>query len=224
MGDMGMTIELKDYENTIKTLVWKFRNLGFADTLYAPVIDTGTEAIAENKMCNVDEGSEEKKSFRYTVANFEDLISEAYLVFTELKNQFESMEIYCDTCQNKCDFYFQMQEVNFEQALVKRLESHFLDLYKGMNVDKRSASVRALEDGDEEKITNISKNFYDKLHYAYIHNTIPEHLRQLAKDVLEGNVDKDARGAITKRSLRAYLAKLGWKETEIRHTLYAKIV
>jgi hypothetical protein len=220
-----MTIELKDYDNTIKTLVWKFRNLGFADMLYAPVVDTGSEAIAGNKMCNVDEGSEEKKSYRYTVANFEDLISEAYVVFTELKNQFEMVESYfCQMCVDKCDTYNQIKPLNFEQALVTRLESHFLDLYKGMNVDKRSASVRALEEGDEEKLTNLSHNFYDKLHYAYIHNTIPEYLRQLAKDVLEGNVDKDARGAITKRSLRAYLSKLGWKESEIRHILYKKIV
>jgi hypothetical protein len=224
MGDMVMTINLKDYEDTIKSLVWKFRNLGFADMLYAPVIDTGSEAIAETKMANVAEGSEEKKSFRFTVTNFEDLLSEGYVVFTELKNQFESMGIYCDNCKDKCPFYFQMQEVVFEQALVKRLEGHFLNLYKGLNVDKRSASLRFLEDGDEDKIVNLSRNFYDKLHYAYIHNTIPEHLRQLAKDVLEGNVDRDAKGGITKRSLRAYLHKLGWKESEIRHTLYKKVV
>ena len=205
-----MTIELKDYEDTIKTLVWKFRNLGFADMLYAPVMDTGTEAIAENKMLSVDEGSEEKKSFRYTVANFEDLISEAYVVFTELKIQFESGQM--------------DENLTFEQALVRKLEGHFLNLYKGLNVDKRTASVRALEDGDTENLQTISQNFYDKLHYAYIHNTIPENLRQLARDILEGNVDRDTRGGNTKRSLRVYFSKLGWKESEIRHTLYKKIV
>lgn len=218
-----MTIELKDYENTIKTLVWKFRNLGFADMLYAPVIDTGTEAIAENKMCNVDEGSEEKKSYRYTVANFEDLLSEAYVVFTELKNQFESMGIFCDTCQTKCDFYFQMQTVNFEQALVKRLESHFVDLYRTSISQKNSAAVRSLDDEDSDTILNFSRNFYDKLHYAYIHKTIPENLMQLAKDLLEGNIGDESRG-ITKDSLEKYLAKFGWKRAEIRRIWQEKNV
>ena len=219
-----MTIELKDYENTIRTLVWKFRNLGFADAMYAPVIDTGTEAIAENKMANVEEGSEEKKSFRYTVKNFEDLISEGYLIFTELKNQFESMGIYCDTCGSKCDFYFQMQDVCFEQALVTKLQNHFTDLYKATVCEKRSAQLRPLMEGDDEKIPSISRDFYEKLHYGIIHNTFPEHLMELAKDILEGNVENDKRGAITKRSLSNYLRKKGWKDIEIRQILYPKIV
>ena len=220
-----MTIELKDYEDTIKTLVWKFRNLGFADMLYAPVIDTGTEAIAENKMCNVDEGSEEKKSFRYTVANFEDLISEAYVVFTKLKNQFESMGIYCDTCQSKCDFYFQMQKVCFEQALITKLQSHFTNMYTGLTCQKRSAHFIPIDEVEENSLVSFSDSFMDRLQTAYDHDRIPENLRQLAKDLLEGvDIDTGKREGITKKSLSKYLAKSGWKQIEIRHLLYENLV
>ena len=219
-----MAIELKDYENTIRTLVWKFRNLGFADAMYAPVIDTGTEAIAENKMANVEEGSEEKKSFRYTVKNFEDLISEGYLIFTELKNQFESMGIYCDTCGSKCDFYFQMQDVCFEQALITKLQSHFTNMYTGLMCQKRSASFTSLETVDGDTLINLPDNFIDRLQFAYDNDNIPDHLVELAKAILDGTIDVGIREGITKRSISTYLAKLGWKRKDIRHLLYENLV
>jgi hypothetical protein len=197
-----MPIELKDYEDTIKSLVWKFRNLGFADMLYAPVIDTGSEAIAETKMANVAEGSEEKKSFRFTVTNFEDLISEGYVVFTELKNQFESGQL--------------NENLTFEQALVKRLESKFIMLYRTMVSQKHTASVRSLMDEDGETILNLSRSFYDKLHYDYLHKNIPENLMPLAKGILNGTITDGIRGGITKDSLEKYLAQFGWKRKEIR--------
>jgi hypothetical protein len=196
--------------------VWKFRNLGFADMLYAPVVDTGAEAIAENKMCNVDEGSEEKKSYRYTVANFEDLISEAYVVFTELKNQFESMGIYCDTCQSKCDFYFQMQTVNFEQALVQKLQAHFVDLYRELLAQKRTASIRGLLDTDETVPLELSDSFFQKLHYAYYHKTLPMNMMKLAKGLLTDSIGEGKKGEITKYSIHKYLQKNGWSQKKIQ--------
>ena len=211
-----MTIELKDYEDTIRTLVWKFRNLGFADAMYAPVIDTGTEAIAENKMANVEEGGEEKKTFRYTVKNFEDLISEAYVVFTELKNQFESMGIYCDTCGSRCDFYFQMQNVCFEQALVQKLQIRFVDLYRELVAQKRTASIRGLLDTDEDVPLELSEGFFRKLHYAYYHKILPMNMMKLAKGLLEDSIGEGKKGEITKYSIHKYLQKNGWSQKKIQ--------
>lgn len=193
-----MEIKLKDYEKVIKTLVWKFRNLGFADMMYAPVTDTSTDGISKTKMGNVEDGWKTKKPFRQSVINFEDLLSEAYVVFTELKNKFEAGEY--------------PAEINFEQALVTKLESTFMNLYNALMREKRTGSTIPVECITEtlpgpEVISFLQKALLEK----GPEDGITPDLKQMAKDILAGNFVE-----INKESITKYLSEKGWKRNEIR--------
>lgn len=216
-----MEFRLEDYEEVIKTLVWKFRNLGFIDVLYAPTIHTSTEARADNRMDRVEEGSEKRRNFRYRAKYFEDLISEGYVVFTELKNQFESMGIYCDNCKDKCPFYFQMQRINFEQALVVRLESRFTTLHQDLHRQKRSADIRPINEEDENISYDFTPSLEEKLKQRLAEGSIAKNLEPLVRGILNNEIESGAQGRITKESIIKYLRKIGWSKQKSERFLYS---
>jgi hypothetical protein len=209
-----MEINVQDYETVIKSLVWKFRNLGFADNMFAPVIDTSSEGRSTSKMANIDEGgTTERKRFRYTVANFEDLISEANVVFVELTKQFASMELFCTDCPYPCT----KQTLKFEQALVQALQNHFTNMYTGILREKRTAYIRPLGDNDEN--VEVSHSFIVELGRKYLYDELPENLRDLARDILDQKFSDFKKGPITK-----YLMEKGWKREDVRRIFRENIV
>lgn len=189
-------IQLEKYINVIHTFVWKFRNLGYADSLYAPIMETGMEASVNNRFGSmVDRAEKERKKYRFTVKNFEDLISEGYLVFTELKNSFEKGEL---------------KNLSFEQALVIRLESHFLHLFEAVQTQKRKASIRSLSDEDDSLPIQMTHGFWERARNNL--RNLPQDIQAIAEALLGEKIKPGKSGRITKRSIRNYLVKIGWPQ------------
>jgi hypothetical protein len=218
MGDMVMEVNLKDYETAIKSMVWKFRNLGFVDMLYAPVVDSSVSGRAESKMAGIEEGSTKKKKFRFMVSNFEDLLSEAYLVFTEIKSKIEAMEYICKDCQTQCPHYISMMNCNFEQILISALQQHFTDLHKGILREKRTASIKQIGEHEETTIP-ISDGFLAKLARDYRAGCLEPIEHDIADGIFTGKLTN-----LTKESITKYLQEKGHLRKEIRQVLYKKIV
>jgi len=158
-----------------------------------------------------------RKRFRYTVTNFEDLISEAHVVFVELMNQYRSMSEHCIDCEDKCKTYAQFMDTDFEHAFIRKLSGHFTNLFNSTMCNKRSASIRSLTDKDEN--LELSQSFIIKLGMAYKNNELPENLRDLARDILDQKFSDFKKGPITK-----YLMEKGWKREDVRRIFREKIV
>lgn len=199
--DTVKEIKLEDYKNVIHTLVWKFRNLGFADALYAPITVMGMEARVTHHFESMSREPEERK-VSFTVTNFEDLISEGYLIFTELKNAH---------AQGK------LENLNFEQALVTRLESHFLHLFEAIQTQKRKAHVRSLNEEDEQIPYNITPSFWEKMKSKV--KDLPLDKQLVVRAILNGDIKESTSGRITKRSIYKYLASRKWSQKKIQEFL-----
>lgn len=70
----------KEIKRIILGLVWKWRNIGYLDPIYAPSVMASTEALANAKM----EMVEKQKKTKLRPQDFEDLVGEANVILVEL--------------------------------------------------------------------------------------------------------------------------------------------
>lgn len=191
----------KEIKRIILGLVWKFRNIGYKDPMYAPSVQASNEALKDAKM----EMIEKAKKTKLRPQDFEDLVGEANVILAELLAK-EKAGIIDDV----------------RSELYEAITSRFMHLYRDMN--KYGLTI---DNSEYLHVPDEDTPFTFAIRQTWKERLATEDLTPDVKMIAKAIIYQDKRlrkhignGRFSKNALKQFcMQDLGWPERRFRKAI-----